>query len=69
MMEVDEQMCLYFDEAMNSVSEVTIVQNFMNSLQDMKATVNGLKLLKYTCRDWRKNFVQENTKKLKTKTH
>ena len=28
MMEVDERMCLYFVEAMNSVSEATIIQKF-----------------------------------------
>ena len=68
MMEVDERMCLYFDEAMNSVSEATIVQNFMNSLQDMKPTVNGLELLKYTCQAWRKELCSRERKKLKTKT-
>ena len=68
MMEVDERMCLYFDEAVNSVSEATIVQNFMNSLQDMKPTVNGLELLKYTCQDWRKELCSRERKKLKTKT-
>ena len=68
MIEVDERMCLYFDEAVNSVSEATIVQNFMNSLQDMKPTVNGLERLKYTCQDWRKKLCSRERKKLKTKT-
>ena len=40
----------------------------MNSLQDMKPTVNGLELMKYTCQDWRKELCSRERKKLKTKT-
>ncbi len=53
MMESDEILWLYFDTALERVCEATIAENFMTSLQDMKPKVNGLELLKYTCRDWR----------------
>ena len=48
MMEPDEKMWLYFDDAMDSVCEGTVAENFMNSLHDIKPQVNGLELLKYT---------------------
>ena len=38
---------------MDAVSEATIAETFMMSLQDVKPTVNGLELIKYTCKDWR----------------
>ena len=50
-MEADENICVYFDCALDAVSEATIVEVFMNSLQDIKPLVNGLELLKYTCQD------------------
>ena len=51
MMEVEEKMWVYFDCALDAVSETTIVEDFINSLQDIKPLVNGLELLKYTCQD------------------
>ena len=39
--------------ALDAVSEATIAETFMISLQDIKPTVNGLELIKYTCKDWR----------------
>ena len=68
-MESDERMWLYFDEALDVVCEATIAENFMNSLRDIKPSVNGLELLKYTCKDWRKVFCSRERRKLKTKTH
>ena len=41
MMEVEEKMWVYFDCALGTVSEVTIVEVFMYSLQDIKTSVNG----------------------------
>ena len=51
MMEAEEKIWVYFDCALDAVSEATIVEVFMNSLQDIKPLVNGLELLKYTCQD------------------
>ena len=49
MMEAEEKSWVYFDSALDAVSEATIVDVFMNSLQDIKPLVNGLDLLKYIC--------------------
>ena len=67
MMEVEENMWVYFDCALDAVSEgeATIVEVFINSLQDIKPLVNGLKLLKYTCQDWRTLFCVKNRELLK----
>ena len=46
MMEAEEKIWVYFDCALDAVSEATIVEVFMNSLQDIKPLVNGLELLK-----------------------
>ena len=51
MMEDNQKMLLYFDSALENVSEAKVVETFMNSLRDLKPTVNGLELLKYTCQD------------------
>lgn len=69
MMESDEKMWMYFDIALERVCEATIAENFMNSLKDMKPKVNGLELLKYTCRDWRILFCTKQRQLLKKKTH
>ena len=52
MMERDEQLCLYFDCALEKVS----------------AKVNDLELLKYTCHDWRSDFCTEQRRLLKQET-
>ena len=56
---------VYFDCALGAVSEATIVDVFMNSLQDIKPLVNCLELLKYTCQDWRTLFCVKNRELLK----
>ena len=48
MMEDEQEMWLYFDTALEKVSEAKVVETFVNSLQDLKPTVNRLELLKYT---------------------
>ena len=58
MMENDERLSLYFDDALSKVSEASVMENFMNSLNDIKPRVNGLELLKYTYYDWRTVFCQ-----------
>ena len=63
MMDAEEKMWVYFDCAL--VSETTIVEGFMNSLQDCLPLVNGLELLKYTCQDWRTLFCIKNRELLK----
>ena len=51
MMEDDQKMWLYFDSALKKLPEAKVVETFMNSLRDLKPTVNGFELLKYTCQD------------------
>ena len=65
MMEDDQKMWLYFDSALEKVPEAKVVETFMNSLRDIKPTVNGLELLKYTCQDWRTLFCTKNRGLLK----
>ena len=68
LMKAEEKMWVYFDCAFGAVSEATIVEVFMNSLQDIKPLVNGLELLKYTCQDWRTLFCVKNRELLKRRT-
>ena len=65
MMEDDQKMWLYFDSPLENVPEAKVVEMFMNSLRDIKPTVNGLELLKYTCQDWRTLFCTKNRVLLK----
>ena len=51
MMESDERLSMYFDDTLSKISEARVMENFMNSLNDIKPRVNGLELLKYTCYD------------------
>ena len=48
MMESDERLSMYFDDALSKISEARVMANFMNCLSDIKPRVNGLELLKYT---------------------
>ena len=68
MMESDETLSLYFDDALSRVSEASVMENFMNSLSDIKPRVNGLELLKYTCYDWRTVFCSNERRLLKQET-
>ena len=68
MLEPDEKISLYFDDALDSVCEATIADKFLNSLEDIKPAANRLELLKYTCRDWRILFCLRERQKLKAKT-
>ena len=67
MMESDERLSLYFDDALSKVSEASM-ENFMNSLSDIKPRVNGLELLKYTCYDGRTVFCSNERRLLKQET-
>ena len=69
MMESDERLFLYFDEALSKVSEACIMERFMNSLGDIRPRVNGLELLKYTCSDWRTIFCSNERRLLKEQTY
>ena len=68
MMENDEKLLLYFDIAFSRVPEANVMEKFMNSLGDIKPTVNGLELLKYTCNDWRTLFCTNERRLLKQET-
>ena len=68
MIENDEKLLLYFDIAFSRVSVASVIEKFMNSLGDIKPTVNGLELLKYTCNDWRTLFCTDERRWLKQET-
>ena len=68
MMESDERLSMYFDDALSKISEARVMENFMNSLNDIKPRVNGLELLKYTCYDWRTVFCSNERRLLKQET-
>ena len=68
MMENEERLLMYFDLACLRVSEASVMEKFMNSLGDIKPTVNGLELLKYTCNDWRTLFCTNERRMLKQET-
>ena len=61
MMERDEQLCLYFDCALENVSEGNVIEVFTQSLNDITPKVNGLELLKHKCHNWRSYFCTEQT--------
>ena len=60
--------CLMIDTALEKVSEAKVVETFVNSLQDLKPSIYGLELLKYTCQDWRKLCCTKNRGILKRQT-
>ncbi len=68
MMKSDERLFLYFDEALPRISEAKVIEKFMESLNEIKPTVNGLELLKYTCKDWRTLFRTTRKQILKQET-
>ena len=68
MMERDEQLCMYFDDALSKISEAKVMEAFTESLNDIKPRVNGLEMLKYTCCDWRVVFCADQRQILKQET-
>ena len=68
MMESDERLSMYFDDALLKISEARVMESFMNGLSDIKPRVNGLELLKYTCYDWRSVFCANERRLLKQVT-
>ena len=54
--------------SLSKISEARVMENFMNSLKDIKPRVNGLELLKYTCCDWRSVFCANERRLLKKET-
>ena len=68
MMERNEQLCLYFDCALENFLEGNVIEVFTRSLNDITPKVNGLELLKYTCHNWRSDFCTEQRRLLKQET-
>ena len=68
MMESDERLLMHFDDALSKIFEARVMEAFMKSMNDIKPTVNGLELLKYTCHDWRTLFCAEQRRLLKHET-
>ncbi len=58
----------YFDLALSRISEGKIMESFSESLKNIKPEVNGLEMLKYTCRDWRIVFCSYQRQTLKEET-
>ena len=67
-MQRDEQLWRYFDLALSRISEGKIMESFSESLKNIKPEVNGLEMLKYTCRDWRIVFCSYQRQTLKEET-
>ena len=62
-MEKDEQLCMYFDIALDRASEVKVMKAFTESLSDMN--VHDFELIKYTPDDWKTIFCAEHRQTLK----
>jgi hypothetical protein len=62
-MEKDEQLCLYFDIALDRASETKVMEAFTESLSDMK--VYDFELIEYTADDWKTVFCAEQRQALK----
>ena len=55
-MQNEEQMLLYFDDAFENVPENDVLRCFMKSLEEIEPSVNGLEVLNYIYQDWRQLF-------------
>jgi hypothetical protein len=62
-MEKDEQLCLYFDIALDRALETKVMEAFTESLSDMK--VYDFELIEYTANDWKTVFCAEHRQALK----
>jgi hypothetical protein len=62
-MEKDEQLCLYFDIALDRASETKVMKAFTESLSDMK--VYDFELIEYTADDWKTIFCVKHRPVLK----
>ena len=69
MMEADEKLWIYFDDALENISQANVMKNFIELLKDITPNVNGLELLKYTCNDWKTLFCVDKRKLLKRETY
>ena len=56
-MQRDKRLWRYYDVALGRISDGKIMESFSESLKNIKPEVNGLKMLKYMCRDWRIVFL------------
>ena len=63
-MEKDEQLCMYFDIALDRASETKVMEAFTESLSDMKVH----ELIEYTADDWKTVFCAEHRRELKQTT-
>jgi hypothetical protein len=57
-MENDEQLCLYFDIALDRASETKVMEAFTESLSNMK--VYDFELIEYMADDWKTVFCAEH---------
>ena len=67
-MEKDEQLCMYFDEALSKMSEAKVTEAFIENLKDIKPCLDGSELLTYTRADWRCDFCTDRRRALKEET-
>ena len=68
MMPCNRRVWLYFDRALELVSDADVMVRFLGELRDVHPQVNALEMLKYTCRDWREEFCVKNRDALETLT-
>ena len=65
-MENDEQLCLYFDRALERISNTNVMDTFTQSLGDIKP--HDFEMVKYRCADWRSDFCENQRRALKEET-
>ena len=63
-MERDEQLCLYFDYALEKASETKVIEAFTRSLSEMKVH----ELIKYNADNWKTVFCVDHRRALKYET-
>jgi 16S rRNA A1518/A1519 N6-dimethyltransferase RsmA/KsgA/DIM1 with predicted DNA glycosylase/AP lyase activity len=63
-MERDEQLCLYFDYALEKASETKVIEAFTRSLSEMKVH----ELIKYNADNWKTVFCVDHRRALKHET-
>ena len=63
MVEANEQLYLYFDDALKSISEAEVMKTFIHSMSDM----NKFEFAKYISNDWRSAFCAEQRQALTLK--
>ena len=59
MMENEERLRCYFDEALNQLCECNVMMHFAAGLKTLSPPIDTPELLKYASKDWKKRFCTE----------